>query len=95
MPTAPVVIDRPEVHEDTTSENPWIVFLWDDPVNNRSYVVAALQEVFGYSREKASQLMLEADTRGRTPVWSGSREQAEFKAQQLHTWTLQASVGQD
>lgn len=79
----------------TDRDQPWLVLLWDDPVNLTGYVTRALQAVFGYSREKAAQLMLEAHTRGKAVCWSGGREQAEAYATELHTWSLNATVTQD
>lgn len=93
--TAPMIIDRPDVADHTSREQPWNVFLWNDPVSLMGFVKRTLQKVFGYSQEKASQLMLEAHTRDKTVVWSGEREQAEQYALELHGHGLQATVGHD
>ncbi|HUV10868.1 MAG TPA: ATP-dependent Clp protease adaptor ClpS, partial [Acidimicrobiia bacterium] len=46
----PDLVD-PEFDEVTTTDKPWIVIVWNDPVNLMSYVVFVLQELFGHSRD--------------------------------------------
>ena len=48
------------------------------------YVTLVFRKVFGFSREKAESHMLEVHHKGRSIVWSGARERAEFYVQQLH-----------
>jgi ATP-dependent Clp protease adaptor protein ClpS len=50
------------------------------------------QRVFGYSKEKAQQHMLEVHYKGRSIVWTGTRERAEFYVQQLHGYLLLATL---
>ena len=45
--------------EDTAQDHPWIVLVWNDPINLMSYVTLVLQKLFGYSKEKATALMLD------------------------------------
>jgi ATP-dependent Clp protease adaptor protein ClpS len=42
--------------------------------------------VLGCSVERAFQLMMEAHTSGRAVIWTGSREVAELKAEQIQTF---------
>src|SRR5260370_7504841 len=65
---------------------PWNVVVHNDPVNLMSYVTMVFQRVFGYSKEKAQQHMLEVHYKGRSIVWTGARERAEFYVQQLHAY---------
>ena len=64
------LVDEPVVVPDV----PWIVIVWNDPVNLMTYVVFVLQKLFGYSREKATQLMLQVHNEGKAVVSNGSRE---------------------
>lgn len=64
----------------------------DDPVNLQSYVTLVFKRVFGYPQERAQSLMLEVHTLGRSVVWTGAREKAEFYVQQLHGWQLQTKL---
>jgi ATP-dependent Clp protease adaptor protein ClpS len=71
---------------------PWNVVVHNDPVNLMSYVTMVFQRVFGYSKEKAQQHMLEVHYKGRSIVWTGARERAEFYVQQLHGYLLLATL---
>ena len=64
MTTAPVEIKEPDVTEETTSDRPWIVIVWNDPVNLMSYVVYVFQKLFGYSKSKATKLMRQVHEEG-------------------------------
>jgi len=83
--------------DDTTVEPdyPWIVLVWNDPVNLMAYVTFVLQKVFGYSRDKAERLMLDVHTKGRAVVSSGPREKAELDVFRLHEHGLWATMQQD
>ncbi|MGB0775187.1 MAG: ATP-dependent Clp protease adapter ClpS [Akkermansiaceae bacterium] len=71
---------------------PWNVIVLDDPVNLMGYVTLVFKRVFGYTEERSATLMLEVHNSGRSVVWSGSREKAEFYVQQLHTWQLRTTM---
>jgi ATP-dependent Clp protease adaptor protein ClpS len=73
-------------------EPPWQVIAHNDPVNLMSYVTMVLRKVFGYSKERARQHMLEVHHKGRSIVWSGEREHAEHYVQQLHGYLLLATL---
>jgi ATP-dependent Clp protease adaptor protein ClpS len=73
-------------------EHPWNVVVHNDPVNLMVYVTLVFRKVFGFSREKAESHMLEVHHKGRSIVWSGAREQAEFYVQQLHSHLLLATI---
>jgi ATP-dependent Clp protease adaptor protein ClpS len=53
------------------------------------------QKLFGYSREKATTLMLQVHNEGRAVVSSGSREQMENDVARLHAAGLWATLQQD
>lgn len=87
------VIERAEATKPQT-ELPWNVVVHNDPVNLMSYVTMVFQRVFGFAREKAEKHMLEVHQRGRSILWSGVREHAEFYVQQLHGYLLLATIEQ-
>jgi len=76
-------------------ERPWVVIVWDDPVNLMSYVVYVFQKLFGYSREKATRLMLQVHHEGRAVVSSGTREKCEGDVARLHAHGLWATLQRD
>ena len=77
-----------EVELDTV----WNVIVYDDPVNLMGFVTLVFRRVFGYSQERASELMLEVHQLGKSVVWSGPREKAEFYVQQLQGYQLLAAM---
>jgi ATP-dependent Clp protease adaptor protein ClpS len=93
--TAPAEIDEPTREDDVSPAPPWIVIVWNDPINLMTYVVYVFQKLFGYSREKATALMLDVHHKGRAVVSNGSREKAELDVFRLHEHGLWATLQQD
>jgi ATP-dependent Clp protease adaptor protein ClpS len=85
------LVDEPVVVPDV----PWIVLVWNDPVNLMSYVVFVFQKLFGYSREKATHLMMQVHNEGRAVVSSGTREKMEADVARLHAYGLWATLQKD
>ena len=93
--TTPVETEEPDLDEVVDVERPWVVLVWNDPINLMSYVTFVLQKLFGYSREKAEQLMWDVHTKGKAVVSSGSREKAEMDVFRLHEHGLWATMQHD
>ncbi len=91
---APTVAN-PEVDETVETAKPWVVVVWNDPVNMMSYVVFVFQKLFGYSKEKATKLMLDVHHKGKAAVSSGNREKAETDVSRLHAHGLWATMQRD
>src|SRR3954464_15708302 len=89
---SPVEVEEPTVEEDVTTDRPWIVIVWNDPINLMSYVTFVFQKLFGYSLEKATALMLDVHHKGRAVVSSGSQEKAELDVFRLHEHGLWATM---
>ena len=70
----------------------WNVVVHDDPVSLMDYVTRAFQRVFGYQEQYAIRLMLEVHQHGRSVVWTGQREKAEFFTQQLQLHQLKTTL---
>ena len=73
----------------------WIVIVWNDPVNLMTYVTFVFQKLFGYSKEKATSLMLDVHHKGKAVVSRGAKEKAELDVFQLHEYGLWATMRQD
>ena len=84
-----------DVGEDVDTERPWIVLVWNAPINLMSYVAFVFRKLFGYSRQKADKLMLDVHHKGRAVVSSGTREKAEMDVFRLHEHGLWATMQQD
>ena len=93
--TAPVEVERPDVDEHVTPDRPWMVIVWNDPINLMSYVTYVFQKLFGYSRHKAEKLMLDVHQKGKAIVSHGNRERAEFDVSRLHAHGLWATMQKD
>ena len=91
--TAPAELDNPQT--DDLVDRPWVTIVWNDPVNLMSYVTHVLMELFGYSRDKATQLMLQVHHEGRSVVSNGTREQMESDVARCHAKGLWATLQQD
>jgi ATP-dependent Clp protease adaptor protein ClpS len=78
--------------ESLETDVPWLVVVWNDPVNLMTYVTYVLRKLFGYSSEKATKLMLDVHNKGRAVVASGPRERAENDVSRLHRHGLWATL---
>jgi ATP-dependent Clp protease adaptor protein ClpS len=94
---SPLEVAEPDLGEDEVarSDRPWIVIVWNDPINLMSYVTFVLQKLFGYSLEKATELMLDVHHKGRAVVAEGTREQSEMHVFRLHEHGLWATMEHD
>lgn len=88
----PVERAEPVTAEFTAEDKPWQTIVWNDPVNLMSYVTYVFQKLFGYSREKATKLMLDVHHKGRAIVSSGSKEKVEGDVAKLHAAGLWATM---
>jgi ATP-dependent Clp protease adaptor protein ClpS len=77
------------------TKRPWNVVVWDDPVTPMSVVVVIFRRIFGYSVNKATQLMLTVHHEGRAIVWSGERDRAQTYCVKLQVAGLQSTIEQD
>ena len=65
---------------------PYNVILLNDEHHSMEFVVAVLCKVLGCPSERALQLMLEAHHSGRCVIWTGTKEVAELKQEQVTTF---------
>ena len=70
----------------------WVTIVWDDPVNLMSYVTYVFMELFGYTKEHATELMLKVHNDGKAVVSSGTREEMEHDVAMLHEYGLWATL---
>jgi ATP-dependent Clp protease adaptor protein ClpS len=95
MTTMPVGVREPEIDEFVQADRPWVVIVWNDPINLMSYVTYVFQKLFGYTREKATRLMLQVHHEGKAVVSNGPREKAELDVFRLHEHGLWATMQHD
>ena len=96
---APLEVQEPKIDiaidEVTDEDRPWVVVVWNDPINLMSYVAFVFRKVFGYSEEKANSLMLDVHEKGRAAVSNGTRTEAERDVNRLHSHGLWATMEHD
>jgi ATP-dependent Clp protease adaptor protein ClpS len=82
------VTAEPETDEATRTRRlpPYNVILENDDHHSFEFVVMVLCKALGYSVEKSFQLTDEAHTSGCAVVWTGAKEVAELKAEQIQTF---------
>jgi len=85
----------PSGEDQVEPDLPWIVLVWNDPINLMAYVAFVFRKLFGYSAAKAERLMLDVHEKGRAVVSSGTREEAERDVFRLHEHGLWATMQQD
>lgn len=94
-PMATPELDERVDLEVATSENlPWMCIVWDDPVNLMSYVTYVFQTILGYSKKRATELMMQVHTEGKAVVSSGEKDKVEADVKKLHTAGLWATMQQ-
>lgn len=76
-------------------DRPWVTVVWDDPVNLMHYVTYIFQKLFGYSKAKATELMMQVHNEGKAVVSSGSRDKMEQDVRRLHAAGLWATMQRD
>jgi len=81
-----------EIQAIFNSDKPWVTIVWDDPVNLMTYVTYVFMELFGYSKERAMELMLKVHNEGKAIVSTGSREEMEHDVARLHEFGLWATL---
>nr|EJJ00566.1 ATP-dependent Clp protease adaptor protein ClpS family protein [Rhodococcus sp. JVH1] len=97
MPASPQVTpaESEVVEIDEANDRPWVTVVWDDPVNLMHYVTYIFQKLFGYSKAKATELMMQVHSEGKAVVSSGSRDKVENDVRKLHAAGLWATMQHD
>ena len=62
------------------------LILENDDDHSFEFVVEVLRQALGYNEQKAVNLTNEAHTKGRAVVWTGTKEVAELKLEQMQTY---------
>ena len=92
----PLTLERPDVREQEQQQVdldvPWMVRVWNDPVNLMSYVTYVFETHFGLPRVEAQRLMWMVHTEGSAVVAIGNREPMEMHVIAMHGFGLQATM---
>lgn len=85
----PATLTRPKTKDKAELKNkilpPFNVILMNDNFHTVDYVVGEVgKKVFGYPVERGLQIAKEVHEKGRCIVWTGAKEVAELKQEQIH-----------
>ena len=78
---------RPEekTREDVRLLPPYHVILDNDDFHSFEFVIGVLIKILGCTTERAVKLAWKAHSEGRAVIWTGSKEVAELKVEQIRT----------
>lgn len=91
-----IVNTKTKTREETRTRRvpPFHVILANDDHHSFEFVVDVLRKALGFATERAFQLTMQAHSTGRSVVWTGPKEVAELKADQIRTFhEVRASDG--
>jgi ATP-dependent Clp protease adaptor protein ClpS len=82
------ITTKPREREETRTRRlpPYNVILENDDHHSFEFVMDVLRKVLGCTAQRAQQLTEEAHTTGRALIWSGAKEVAELKVEQVHSF---------
>ncbi|MCO1338169.1 ATP-dependent Clp protease adapter ClpS [Kocuria polaris] len=93
---SPETVDRTEAEAETAEATeldvPYVLIVWNDPVNLMSYVSYVFRSYFGYPKGKADELMMQVHNAGKAVVATGSREKIEADVSAMHGFGLWATL---
>jgi ATP-dependent Clp protease adaptor protein ClpS len=80
-----VVTTKPKEREETRTRRipPYNLILENDDYHSFEFVVGVLQKALGYNEQRAFLLTKQAHDSGRAVVWTGTKEVAELKLEQM------------
>jgi ATP-dependent Clp protease adaptor protein ClpS len=85
--------DRPKPSQKVKRLPPFNVVLLDDDLHTYEYVIEMVGLVFGYDQVKGYLLAREVDGTGRAIVFTGHRELAELKRDQIMGYGADPRIG--
>jgi ATP-dependent Clp protease adaptor protein ClpS len=93
--TEPGTTTLPEIDESIEPKllPPYNLILENDEYHSFEFVIMVLCKALGYSVEKSYQYTLEAHNSGQAIVWTGSKEVAELKLEQVLTFHEERTDG--
>jgi ATP-dependent Clp protease adaptor protein ClpS len=90
IPTLTTITTFPDTatSEETRTRRipPYNVILLNDDLHSMEFVVDVLCKALGIDLDRALQLMMTAHLSGRAVVWTGTKEGAELKQEQITTF---------
>jgi ATP-dependent Clp protease adaptor protein ClpS len=88
-------VAEPEIETITQQMPPYHVLIENDDFHSFMFVVAVVQQVFAYPIDRTVELVTHAHQHGEAIVWTGSKEVAELKLEQITTFSEQRDDGKN
>lgn len=87
-PAEPVVTTKPAPKEKSKTRRypPYNVILENDDYHSFEFVIEVLRKALGCNEQRAFQFTEQAHNSGRAVVWTGTREVAELKVEQIRSF---------
>jgi ATP-dependent Clp protease adaptor protein ClpS len=84
----PIVTTRPRERSEKRTRRipPYNVILENDDYHSFQFVMEVLQKALGCNEQRAFAFTREAHTTGRAVIWTGTKEVAELKVDQIRTF---------
>ncbi len=84
----PTTTTKPKEREETHTRllPPYHVILKNDDYHSFEFVMNVLRKILGCDEQRAFQLTEQAHTSGQAIIWTGAKEVAEFKVEQIRTF---------
>ena len=82
----PVVRPRAKKDQQQKRQPRYHVILWDDDDHSYEYVIMMMRKLFGHSIEQGFKIAEEVDSGGRAVCLTTTREHAELKRDQIHSF---------
>ena len=92
-------VTRPEIKKEVRHDNRpkrqprYNVILWDDDDHSYEYVVLMMRQLFSHSYAKGFEIAKTVDASGRAAVLTTTREHAELKRDQIHSFGKDMLIG--
>ena len=80
---SPVLTPKTQEEQEVKLLPPYHVILHNDDHHSMEFVMEVLTKVFKYKTEESYTLMMRAHEQGRSVVWTGAKEVAELKIEQM------------
>ena len=86
LPETTITTTKPKRQERSRILPPYNVILEGDDLHSIEFVIDALRKALCCTEQRAIQFTSEAHTKGRAIVWTGTKEVAELKAEQIQSF---------
>jgi ATP-dependent Clp protease adaptor protein ClpS len=84
-----ITVNPTPKQEETTKTRrvpPYHVVLHNDDHHSIEFVVSVIQKALGFNQQRAILLTIKAHTEGKAIIWTGPKEVAELKVEQIQTF---------